>query len=169
MGQIAIRVLTHGEIIASKADATRYGRACIREKFEANEYLEGHKQIFEDACASEMIYRFSRRANDTTLAVFPTAAAVRDRLTRDECDVLINQYAAIQHRLGPIVDLMDDDTADAWIKRLQEGGAAAPLAFLSSGQKDDLLMRSVSRLQSLQEVNSSVGSPPGETTPNENA
>lgn len=157
LGQIAIRPLTQGEIIIAKAEATRYARAAIKEKFDAVERVEGYAQVFEDACATEMVCRFCRRTENHHVPVFARASDVRERLTSDEVSVLVNQYALVQHRYGPIVSGMTTEDYEAWIKRLHDGGSATPLAFLSWEQRTDLLMHSVSQLVALRTLNSSVG------------
>lgn len=169
LGQLAIRPLKQGEIIIAKAEATRFARACIKEKFDAVERVEGYAQVFEDACATELVSRFCWRVDNLKVPVFARAADVRERLTGDEVSVLVNAYALVQHKYGPIVSAMTAADYEAWIKRLTDGGSATPLSFLSWEQRSDLTMYLVSELVNCRTRNSSVGKPLDEPTQSDNA
>jgi hypothetical protein len=167
LGELAIWPLKDNEITQAKAEATKYARALIKEKketFEAHEYIEGYQQVFSDACATEMVWRFCRNVKDRSVAAFPTAAACRLHLSGDEKAVLCNAYALVQVKFGPIVSGMTVEDYDAWIQRLAEGGSATPLAFLTWEQRTELLMHSASLLYALQKGNSSAGKPPDAPT-----
>jgi len=162
IGKVAIWVLKQGEIIVAKAEATRRARKVIAEKFDATERVEGYAQVLEDETACQLLYQCCRRPTNINLPIFPTADGVRQKLTSDEVAVLLNSYAIVQSKLGPIPDSMDEQTMDAWIERLRVGGSTLPLAWLSQEQARALLMRSVSRLFASQEDKSSAGSQPDE-------
>lgn len=163
-GQIAIRILTQGEIISAKADATKHARAAISEKFDVIEKVEGYIQVYDDAAMTELVYRFCRRPENTMLPTFPRAADVRQKLTSDECSVLIAAYAIIQIELGPIVADMTDIECEAMIERLKKGGSYSPLASLSLEQRIRLQMYTIDRSASSPTDKSSAGSPPDEST-----
>ncbi len=76
--------------------------------------------------------------------------------------MLLNSYAIVQSKLGPIPESMDQPTMDAWIDKLRIGGSQVPLSFLSREQLSALLTYSVSRLFASAEDKSSAGSPPDE-------
>lgn len=163
-GQVAIWPLTQGEIIGAKADATKHARAAISEKFDVVEKVEGYIQVYDDAAMTELVYRFCRRPENVMLPTFPRAADVRQRLTSDECSVLVAAYAIIQIELGPIVADMTDLECEAYIERLKKGGSYSPLASLSLEQRIRLQMYTIERYVSSPTDNSSAGSPPDEST-----
>lgn len=169
IGQIAIRALKQGEVILAKAEATKYARAAIKEKFDATERVEGYAQVFEDACATELVSRFCWRPTNLKVPVFARAADVRERLTSDEVSVLLNAYALVMHRFGPIVSTMTADDYEAWIKRLTDGGSSTPLSFLSWELRNDLLMYSLSELQKCRTAIFSVTKRPDEPTSSDSA
>lgn len=164
LGKIALWVLTQGEIMQAKADAMTWVRALQKEKIGRDEYVEGLDSIFNDACSVEILFRAARRPGALQHPAFPTPSAARLKLTSDEMAVLVNQYAVVQRELGPIVADMSEAEMEAWLSRLEEGGSAAPLAFFSSGQKDNLIMFSASRWRASPTVNSSPGEPPADGT-----
>jgi len=102
---------------------------------------------------------------------FPSADKMRVAFTSDEIAVLLQSYMMVQRELGPIVSRMSPEEMDAWIEKLQEGGAAFPLVLLSSEAKNDLVMHLVSRLSDSSTDTSSPGSQPSdgstETPPTE--
>lgn len=163
IGKVALWVLSIGEIIAAKADAATYARQLIKEKVSRDEYVEGYQQVWDDASAVEVLWRAARRPEDTRHPAFPTPSAARQRLTSDELAVLMNQYAQVQHELGPIVANMTEPEMEAWLKRLEEGGSADPLAFCSSEQLRALVMYSAFRLHKSETGSSSDGEPLGGT------
>ncbi len=164
IGQIAIWVLKQGEIILAKAEATRRARKIIAEKFDSSERIEGYTQVLEDETACQLLFQCCRRPTNHNLPIFPTADGVRQKLTSDEVAVLLNSYAIVQSKLGPIPESMDEPTMDAWVDRLRVGGSQVPLSFLSREQLSALLMYSVSRSSASPEARSFVGSPPEEPT-----
>lgn len=163
--QVAMWPLTQGEIIIAKAEATKVARAAIKEKFDLTERVEGYVQVFEEACASEIIFRCCRSVKDPiNVAAFPSAAAVRFKLTGDEMAVLISSYTLVQRKLGPISDTLSEGEFEAWIERLKVGGNSLPLASFSSALRIDLIMYLVDHYVTLPMDKSSVGSPPEEPT-----
>lgn len=166
LGQVAMWPLKQGEIIRAKAEATRYARGVIKEKFDAVERVEGYEQVFLDACACEILFQACRRPENVELPVFPTPQAVRLQLTSDECAILMNQYSMVQAKLGPIRSAMTHEECEAWITRLREGGSEFPLALLSPAQQTALLMYLVKQHVSSPTDKSSAGSLPDEPTPN---
>lgn len=181
LGRLAIWPLKDDEITIAKAEATRYARACIKEKIEnagGNGLqsamdpaipIPGYMQVYDDACATEMVWRFCRRIDNRAIPAFPTAAECRRHLSSDEKSVLCNAYALVQVRFGPIVTYLSEEEMEAWIRRLAEGGSAVPLHLLSWEQRTELLMHSVRQLLALRTASSSAGSPPSEPTPSESA
>ena len=157
LGQIAMRVLTQGEIIIAKSEATRRARKMVAEKFEASERIEGYAQVLEDECACQILFQACRRPTDVSLPTFPTADKVRTLLSSDEVSVLLNSYAIVQTRLGPLPDSMGKAEYEAWISRLKEGGSALPLALVSPGQLRDLLTYTIDQLVNLRADKSSAG------------
>lgn len=167
LGEIAMRVLTQQEIIAAKADATSFTRKLLKEEKATLDELE-KLAVWRDACACELLFRACRRVENVNLPIWPTASAIRNSLTSDECGVLVNSYEFVQLELGPIAAYLSEAEQDAIIKRLQEGGSAIPLALLSLGQWTALTMRMASLLQNLPTEPSSVGSQPEDPSlPNE--
>lgn len=165
LGKIAMRPLTQGEVILAKAEATKRARKIITEKFEPTERIEGYAQVFEDECACQILFLACRRPTNPDLPSFPRADDVRKSLTSDEIAVLINSYAIVQMKLGPLPESMGKVEFDAWVQRLRDGGSQLPLALLSSAQKNELIMYLVSLLPNSAEDNSSAGSPQEPHTP----
>lgn len=166
LGQIAMRPLTQGEITVAKAEATRKARELIKEKFDVTERIEGYAQVYEDCSMVEILFRACRRPDNDELPVFPTSASARQALTADECAVLINLYAMVQLKLGPIPAWMTDSEMEAWVQRLKEGGSAFPLASLSREQLKALVTFLVFQSSSSPMASSSAGLPPEEPTEN---
>jgi hypothetical protein len=160
VGELRMWPLHMNEIILAKAEGTRRARKIIVEKVSGTEHVEGYAQVLEDETRCQILYLACRRSKNVTLPVFPRVDDVRNSLTTDEAAVLLNSYAIVQAKLGPIPDFMDRATQDAWIERLKVGGSALPLALLSSDQKNDLIMYLVSQLPNSAEDKSSAGSPP---------
>lgn len=164
LGKVAVWPLKQREVLAAKAESTRKTREYIKEKLDQGEQVEGYKQVFEDICASEIIFRCCRDPDNRKIPIFPTGAAVREQLTSDEMSALVNAYALAQFRLGPIVATMSDEEFEAWVARLGEGGADFPLHLLSWELKTTLLTRMAGALLSSRTGSSSAGSPPAAPT-----
>lgn len=160
IGKMAIWPLKEREIIAAKAEATRKTREFIKEKQDQGEHIEGYAQVFNDICSTELLVRCCRDPENRNVPIFPNGAAVRDLLTSDEMSVVVNAYALVQHRLGPIVATMSDVEYEAWVERLGEGGSEIPLASLSWELRTALLMRTARELWTSRMANSSAGLPP---------
>ncbi len=168
IGQIAIWVLKQSEVRAARAEANKSAKQILGESTKNVDWLTAFDRIeqtqaYRDALTCELLFRCCRRPENRLLPTFQRAADVRE-LTMDESSVLIDQYAAIQYKFGPIVAHMTADECEAWIKRLQEGGSEVLLSFLSPGSKNDLLMYLVSQLSSSRTASSSATAPPDEPT-----
>lgn len=162
IGQLRMVPLTEAETIQAKAAALAYMRDVLKLKVEAPELQDGYRQIFEDACATEILFRAAKRLDYEDLAAFPSAAEVRAKLTSDEMGVLISSYAIVQQELGPIVSTLSVAEMDAWLDRLGDGGSQLPLASFSLGQLRDLVMHSASRLATSPTGNTSPGEQPSD-------
>lgn len=163
IGQLAIVVLTQEEQMACSARAEELTRRLLKEKqitAKTDEARRGYEDIYNNACAVEILFRACKKADDIAASLFPTPDAIRAKLSADEIGVLMNMYFTVQSELGPIVAYMSDEEQDALIRRLVEGGSAFPLDLLSPEALRALTFSLASRLYASWTVTSSPGSPP---------
>jgi hypothetical protein len=87
------------------------------------------REVLAVACVTEQSFS----GDDETPfypRMFPDAEAIGRTLSADELSVLFNLFVLTQNKYGPFEGNIDDAEQEAWIKRLEEGGAAYPLASL---------------------------------------
>lgn len=85
------------------------------------------REVLAIACVTEESYS----GDDATPfypRMFPDPEAIGRTLSADELSVLFNLFVLTQNKYGPFEGNIDDEEQEAWIKRLEEGGAAYPLA-----------------------------------------
>lgn len=166
LGEVAIWVLSQGENEAAQADAGKYVREKLFAKGEQVQSDHAYSEVYNNELAVQLLFRACRRPDKLTLPVFPGASDLRSSLSLDEVSVLYNAYFLVRRELGPIVSEMSEPEMEAWISKLEKGGAVAGgLHFLSLGALTDLVCFGASRIASLEKAISSAGSPPAEPTP----
>jgi hypothetical protein len=168
IGKMLMRPLTQGEIIQAQSAALLFAKKMVKENADLAAAIE-NSPVYQNACACEILFLACRRIDNANLPVFPTAESVRDPsvgLTNDECAVLMNEYEFVQLQLGPIAAYLTGDQREAFIKRLEEGGSALPLASLSLAQWTELTMHLVSQLAKSRTLSGSAGTPQEEPTLN---
>ncbi len=161
VGEVLMRVLSLAEIMAASAEAEKFTRKTLKDALDANvktdERSGGYDNIFNNESSMQVLLRACRRADEPTSIFFPGIDRMRTTLTQDETGALMRQYLIVQAELGPIVSKMEPGELQAWIKRLVEGGSAAPLALLSSEAQTALVMHSAYLLYAFWTVTSSFG------------
>lgn len=161
---VHIVVLTHAEQMAAMATAEDVAKKACKEAPKRGEDNLGYENLYGNASTVEILFRACKRA-DLKTPYFLGTKAVHANLTLDELGVLMSQYLITQEQLGPLTSRMSAGEVDAWLSRLEKAGAdASPLAFLSSGARNELLMHLASRVLSSKTATSSPGSQPDDTT-----
>ena len=64
---------------------------------------DAHRELYQNECAVEILYRSVRYPDDLERRVFPSPASIRETLTVDEIAVLFMHFTSLQSELGPIV------------------------------------------------------------------
>ena len=164
MGKVTIVVLTQEEQISASVETERFTRKMIRDVPRADEAKRGYDDIYNNQAAVEILHRACRAEGDTTKPFFPSPSAMREFLTPDEIGVLFRSYLIVQDEVGPIIANMSAEEMEAWIKRLQDAGSRAPLAFLSSGALIDLVYILASQMFTSATPSISPGSLPESAT-----
>jgi len=164
VAQMVIQVLTQEEQITTSIEAERFTRKHIKDMPKQDEPRRGYDDTYNNQAACEILFRACRRMDDLSMPFFPSPSAIRQKLTADEIGVLFRGYLIIRGEVGPILAEMSEEEVTAFIKRLQEGGSAFPLAFLSPEQLIALVLSMAKRLSPSATVSSSPGSPPDSPT-----
>lgn len=149
IGQVRMVVLKERELIAAAVEAERFTQRMLRTDEKLADGSQGYLDVYRHESAVQILHRACKRVEDdkANLPVFPTAADIRDALTPDEIGVMLEEYYLVQAKYGPIVGRMGPKELDAWIEKIGQGGAAYPLAFLSSEAKDALIVHICARLR----------------------
>ncbi len=163
-GMVAIWVMTQAENMAAQRDAEGVVRKLMRDsggipKMEEAAY--GYQSMFNNEAAVQILRRVLRDPDDLSKPMFYRAEELRE-LTTDEVGVLMNLYNQTQASVGPIVSMMTDETYLMWVEILAKGADTAPfvLARISSGLKNDLMMRLAGDLWNFQTGSTSSGQEP---------
>lgn len=164
VGQIAIRVLTQEEQMTCSMAADREAKRIMKERPAREELSKGYDDLYNNAAATEILFRACRRPGKLDLPVFPPPSEMRRVLSSDEIGVLMRAYFQVQAELGPIQAGLTDEECEAWISRLEAAADVYPLGLLSLADLDRLLMYSVRQLSSSRTGRSSAGSQPNDTS-----
>jgi hypothetical protein len=165
--QLALVPLTEAEFMGARAAAEAYARMMLDDKDKSKTPGDslGYKDIYVNALYVELLARACRDPKFPTLKVpvWPQGAQqIRQMVFPDEIAILFESYSFWQSEAGPIISHMDLEEMRAWIALLAKGGSSVPLASLSSGAKNELLIFMAAQLLSFWTGSSSVGSPPEE-------
>ena len=163
-GKIVFQPITEAELMACRAAAEEYAKLQLKEKSPQDGSL-GYREIFRSAVNVEFLYRASLNATNPNAKFAPSSAALRQYLFPDEIAFLAEAAQSWQTETGPIVSTMTPEEMEAWVSRLAKGASHVPLAVLSSGAKNDLLLFMAARLANSSTGSGSVGSPPGASSP----
>ena len=158
VAQMSMQVLTQEEQITTAIEAERFARKHIKDMPKSDEPRRGYDDVYNNQAACELLFRACRRIDDLAMPFFPSPSEIRQKLTPDEVGVLFRSYLIVQTEVGPILASMSEDEVTAIIKRLQEGGSAFPLAFLSPDSQIALVLSMAKRLLPSAMVNTSLGS-----------
>ena len=109
------------------------------------------REILAIACVSEKDWREDKdKGVPLYTRIFANGSQVDDVLTPDELATLFTAYTLTQKKFGPYAsDIETEAELNAWIRKLAEGGSAAPLAWRDSAQLVDLLQSLVARVYTL--------------------
>lgn len=165
--QIAMVGLTSEEayaasVAASKAAKKHMGEAMPRE----GESTMAFDEVLNNQRAYEVLVRACRVPGDLKKPFFKTTAQIAQALTNDEVAILFRHYLDVQTELSPIIEYLDSEDQEAWIKKLTKAGEQAPflLNSLTSAAMKGLLIGLASRLANSPEVKDSPGMPQEPTT-----
>lgn len=174
-GKVTLRVLSQAELMSAAAATDKYTIDTLKRSPKKDETSHGYEAIYNNESTVQLLFRAVYRARQVgpetwepvNLPFFPSPDAIRGvdgstGLTQEELATLLRMYFVVQRELGPIVDRMTPEEADAWIDRLAEGGSAFPLASLESDAVTDLVMHMVRLLRPSSTGITSSGSPPDE-------
>lgn len=162
--KVAIWVLTEAELMSARAAADAYAKEMLSNPQKSGDANLGYQEIFRNECIVEVICRACRNVKDLKAPAFPNPMLARKFLTSDEFSVLFQAYCDFQAECGPILSHMTREEMNAWIDRLMEGASLVPLAALSSGARNQLLLHSVSLLQQSRTGSGSPGAPQAESS-----
>ena len=166
--QLVLVPLTEAEFMGARAAAEAYARMMLDDKDKSKTPGDslGYKDLYVNSLYVELLARACRDPKYTKLNVpiWPQGSQqIRQMCFPDEIAVLFEAYSFWQSEAGPIISHMELDEMKAWIALLAQGGSSVPLASLSSGAKNDLLLFMAATLQNFWTGSSSVGSPPEES------
>jgi hypothetical protein len=161
LGQIRLRILTQHEQMAAAIEADRFAKQFIKEGKRGD---LGYERLFSDAYVIEQLFRACRTVEDSRHPFFPNAKDMREKLTTEECAMLLDHYQMAQVDLGPTALTMSEAEMDAWIERLKEGGAGFPFNTLSLDLQQLLLLRMAYLLRTSSKEDTYAGELPDSTT-----
>lgn len=162
LGQLKMWVLTQEERNMCAAEAERYAKASLKEA-SGQTSGSGYAVLYDNEAAVQFLWRACRDINDEKRHAFPSPGMLRKALTGEEIGLLMRTYVMLQWELGPIAaDFTSLEEEEAWIRRLAEGGEVFPIASLSEGLQERLLLSMARRLANFWTATSSPGSPPEE-------
>lgn len=158
--QIAMVGLTSEEayaasVAASKAAKKHMGEAMPRE----GESTMAFDEVLNNQRAYEVLVRACRVPGDLKKPFFKTTAQIAQLFTNDEVAIMFKHYLDVQTELSPILEFLDADEQEAWVKKLTKAGEQAPflLNSLTSVAMKGLLISLALRLSSSQEDSESSG------------
>lgn len=165
VARVAVVVLTQEEQILCSVETERFTRKALKEVPKSDEARRGYDDTYNNQGVCELLFRACKKPDELSKPFFPSATAIREHLSPDEVAVLFRSYALVQDEVGPIIARLSDEECEAWVRRLQEAGSHAPLAFLSSGALTALAFSMASRMPRSATPNTSPGSPPDDGSP----
>lgn len=163
IGKVAIVPLGVEDLMVCQKVAAEFTANITKEHPKSGEESPAYSKIYSDEAAVQILWRALRDANDKTLErrAFKAPSLLRRApFTGDLIAVLLNMYMRTCATRGPVIATMTAEEMNAWLDRLEEGGAAHPLESLTWGGMTDLLMHSVARSRALRTRSISSGSPP---------
>lgn len=131
LGQMQMTPLTQSEQMACTSEADKFAKKLLKDAQRKDDTNLGYEAIYSNEVAVQVLYRACRDIEDPAKATFPSPLVLRDKLAADEVGALFALYCQVQVELGPIVSRMSEEEMEAWIVRLEAGGAAEPFAFFS--------------------------------------
>jgi hypothetical protein len=156
-------VLREAELHACRANASKVAKEMVGEAGKVGDL--GYEEIYRNEMATEMVALCVRAHDDPTFPGFPSAKAVRQRLTTDEIALIAGAYTQFRVESGPMISELTPVEMEAWLKVLQEGASRVPLARCSGEALSDLVMFLVSKIATPSTDTGSAGSPPSESSP----
>lgn len=167
IGQVAIVPLAPEDLWACRKLAYNYTSDLFdKERPAAGKESEAFASTYGDESAVQILWRALRDPANIAKKAIPAPILMRRApFTGDIIALLLKQYLTTCAKLGPVIATMTDAEKDAWLDALEEGGAAFPFEWLSSGMQSELLMHSAARSRRLRTANTSPGSPQGESSP----
>lgn len=165
--EVAVVVLTAEESALVTREAEVKTRVALKEAPpQPGEFSKGYIDLFERYCSEGILYHAVRKSDDLSTKFFPRKEDIFRLLSVDQCGVLLNHYYTVVLELGPIIAELSADEAEAWIKRIIEGGTQNRFLVnsLSVVAWTDLIKSLVSQLEDLQMDRSLPGTPQENTT-----
>jgi hypothetical protein len=164
IGMIAMWPLSQEEQHASNAAADKFVRELFKDPQRKEDANLGYHNAFTNELAIQVLHRACRDVTDIKRPAFPSTKKMRANFSTDELGVLFSTYCTVQSELGPIRAYMSKQEEEALIIRLAEGGSAFPLASISSGARESLVLSMASRLVNSWTLTSSLGGQPDVST-----
>lgn len=162
IGYVAMVVLTQAEVNVANAQANQAAKKFLKDSGASTDKDgEGsaYATLYTNCASNEILARACKHTDDLSKQFFPGATALSTKLTTDEIGVMVRQYNLVQAQLGPVESEMDQESVDAWVERLADGGCTSPLSFLSLGAMSILMMSMAVRLWESRTGSSSPGTP----------
>jgi hypothetical protein len=135
---LILRVLSNAEIQEAVFAAER------RFKAEDIPILDSTRDVYNDERTTQILFRALRNPKDAKKALFSSDDELRALLTRDEKEILSQEYEAFQSECAPHPETMSDEEFDNLWEALKKSPETA-LNFLSSGTLKRLLLYLASR------------------------
>lgn len=109
------------------------------------------KEVLARACLTERSVVDDERGEPVYGRLFKDGAEVEKLFTGDELTILFTRYELVQMQLSPFHGRLTESERDEWLKRLEEGAAADPLAELGWHDLAELLLSSCRKTRALRE------------------
>ncbi len=154
--------LSQSEQMACTSEADKFTKKMLKEAQRREEENLGYEAMFSNECAVQVLFRACHEVENAGKPIFPSPLALRDKLAADEVGALFKLYCQVQTELGPIITRMSEEEMEAWIVKLEEGGAHEPFAFFSLETQLRLVSFMASLIVKSWTATRSAGSPPSE-------
>jgi hypothetical protein len=166
LGRCKIRVLTEAENHLARGQADIAAREIMKNGApKPGEFSYGYEDIYRNELAVQLVALAFRNVENQKFGLFPSAKDVRNLCTTDELGVMSSAYQQFRVEAGPLLSEMTPDEMEAWLARLQEGGASfGPLVSWDGVTLRQFIKFLVSKAPTSSTATGSAGSPPSDTS-----
>jgi hypothetical protein len=140
VGHYVSWILTQNEQIAAGVAAAESARAALKRASADPKVLDDApgQLTFSNYLVCEQLWRACRSLEDINVPLFPSPAAMREKLSTAEVTALYDQHLEVIAEMGPQLSEMGSAELDAYCEKIEQG-AGNQLPFFSAANANALI------------------------------